>query len=279
MLNSMLHFVSDLMVRFLNQDVKGCHSCTTNSSEALRRTIKPGDVLLVEGTSRVSSAIQYLTQSTWSHAALYAGPIEGQAEPDGEPHVLVEALLGRGVVTSPLSSYSQAHTRICRPVGLTEDDRSKLIAFAMSRIGHDYDLRNVIDLARYLLPTPPIPRRFRRQMLKMGSGSPTQAICSTLIAQAFETIKYPILPQIELLPRDPANEDAEDLKREIMYIRHHTLYAPRDFDISPYFEVAKPTLANGFDYRQAIWGDNFDQAASCALPLPNPKPASELHPA
>ncbi len=36
-------------------------------------TLRKGDVLLVEGTSRFSSAIKYLTQSTWSHAALYIG--------------------------------------------------------------------------------------------------------------------------------------------------------------------------------------------------------------
>ena len=264
-MNRVLNFISDRLVAFLNHDVKGCHSCTTNSAAALGRAIQPGDVLLVEGTSRVSSAIQYLTQSTWSHAALHVGPIEGKVEPSGEPHVLVEALLGQGVITSPLSSYANAHTRICRPVALAASDRAALIAFAMNRIGHDYDLRNVIDLARYLLPQPPIPRRFRRQMLKLGSGSPTRAICSTLIAEAFESIKYPILPRIELLPDHPS-EDAAEMRREILYIRHHTLYAPRDFDISPYFEIAKPTIAQGFDYRTTIWGDSMDEAQSCPMP-------------
>lgn len=31
------------------------------------------------------------------------------------------------------------------------------------------------------------------------------------------------------------------------------LFVPRDFDVSPYFEVVKPTLAQGFDYRQLNW--------------------------
>ena len=39
-----------------------------------RYTLRPGDVLLVEGSSRISTAIKYLTQSTWSHAALFVGP-------------------------------------------------------------------------------------------------------------------------------------------------------------------------------------------------------------
>jgi hypothetical protein len=38
-----------------------------------------------------------------------------------------------------------------------------------------------------------------------------------------------------------------------MHIRHHSLYTPRDFDISPYFEVVKPTIASGFDYHRFPW--------------------------
>jgi hypothetical protein len=33
-------------------------------------------------------------------------------------------------------------------------------------------------------------------MLAIGSGDPTTAICSTLIAAAFGSVHYPILPQI-----------------------------------------------------------------------------------
>ncbi len=30
---------------------------------------------------------------------------------------------------------------------------------------------------------------------------------------------------------------------------------PRDFDISPYFEVVKPTIVHGFDYTALHWAD------------------------
>jgi hypothetical protein len=30
---------------------------------------------------------------------------------------------------------------------------------------------------------------------------------------------------------------------------------PRDFDISPYFEVVKPTIVRGFDYTALHWAD------------------------
>ena len=44
---------------------------------ALRATLQPGDVLLVEGNNHISGVIKYLTQSTWSHAALLCRPDRG----------------------------------------------------------------------------------------------------------------------------------------------------------------------------------------------------------
>ena len=110
---------------------------------------------------------------------------------------------------------------------------------------------NAIDLARYLLPKPPVPAWLRRRMLAFGSGDPTRAICSTLIAQAFNAIRYPILPMITYA--DP--EDAGAAEKEIMHIRNYRLYAPRDFDLSPYFRIVKPTLEAGFHYKAIIWSD------------------------
>jgi hypothetical protein len=152
--------------------------------------------------------------------------------------VLIEADVENGVLSAPASKYASAHTRICRPVWLSADDIQAVIDFAVDRIGLAYDLRNIVDLLRYLLPTPPVPTRFRRRMIALGSGSPTQAICSTLIAQAFQAINYPILPPIEatgtaVTPAGMASASAQGAG-EMAHIRHHSLFAPRDFDISPY---------------------------------------------
>lgn len=89
-------------------------------------------------------------------------------------------------------------------------------------------------------------------MLAFGSSSPTKAICSSLIAQAYQSIDYPILPEITRAPgRTKAVSNYS--RREIMHIRHHSLFAPRDFDLSPYFEIVKPTIQNGFDYKKFNW--------------------------
>lgn len=219
--------------------------------ERLLACLRPGDVLLVEGNSRFSVAIKYLTQSTWSHAALYLG--DELAAVGGNPmHQFIEADVVEGVRSVSIGEFAGLHTRICRPVGLDGRDIQTLARTTFARIGHQYDLKNVFDLARYLLPTPPIPQRFRRRMLALGSGDPTRAICSGLIAGAFEAIGYPVLPDIATRSAD--RPDCPHCVEEIMRIRHHSLYAPRDFDVSPYFMVVKPTLASGFEFKSIVWG-------------------------
>ena len=116
-------------------------------------------------------------------------------------------------------------------------------------------------------------------MLALGSGEPTRAICSTLIAQAFGSIRYPVLPRVERV--EVRRRGMSQYSRwEILHIRHFSLYAPRDFDISPYFRIVKPTLEAGFDYRNLTWAS----APPDEGPLghgrvvedrPRPKPAAE----
>ncbi|MDP1690678.1 MAG: hypothetical protein Q8L49_01730 [Burkholderiaceae bacterium] len=50
---------------------------------------------------------------------------------------------------------------------------------------------------------------------------------------------------------------------EILQVRHHSLFAPRDFDVSPYFAVIKPTLAAGFDHRALAWREGALKAVAC----------------
>jgi hypothetical protein len=220
--------------------------------DRLLACLRPGDVLLVEGSSRVSAAIKYLTQSTWSHAALYVGAHLPAMDGNGD-HCFIEADIVKGVRSVGIAEFAGLHTRICRPLGLSESDCKKLTGYAIARLGNQYDLRNVIDLARYLLPTPPVPMRFRRRMLALGSGDPSRAICSTLIAQSFQSIRYPILPITDT--RNADRPECPGCIEEILQVRHHSLFAPRDFDVSPYFDIIKPTLGDGFDFNALHWED------------------------
>lgn len=93
----------------------------------------------------------------------------------------LEADVVAGVRLVGVAEFDGYHVRICRAAGLDEAKRALVVAFALSRLGAQYDLRNVNDFARYLLSTPPVPVHFRRRMIAFGSGDPTEAICSTLL--------------------------------------------------------------------------------------------------
>jgi hypothetical protein len=223
---------------------------SSTDARLVAETIAAGDVLLVEGNTRMSAAVKYLTQSPWSHAALYVGRRPDLPDLAGEATSLIEADLLDGVRAVPLSHYLNFRLRICRPVNLSARDRERVIQFAIDRLGHRYDLKNVWDLARYLVPLP-VPARLRRRLIAFGSGDPTRAVCSTLIAQAFDAVRYPILPVISR--RHEADAADDDSIQELWRIRHHSLYVPRDFDMSPFFEVIKPRIAKAFDYQDAPW--------------------------
>lgn len=239
------------LARYLSKPLKTAGHVATSPPELLSAALRKGDVLLVEGNTRFSVAIKYLTQSSWSHASIYIGDALGAPEPGAPPRVLVDADILEGIRAIPLADFSGLHTRICRPVGLTGDEIDAVIDHVTSRIGQQYDLKNVIDLLRYLVPMPPIPQRWRRRLLMIGSGDPTKAICSSMIAKAFQSVHYPILPAIVLQDlADPARAQA---RKEMLIVRHYSLFAPRDFDVSPYFQVVKPTIENGFDPKTVKW--------------------------
>lgn len=244
--------ISAKILRFLSQPTVRYAPFFAPDPAVVHNALQPGDIVLVEGNTRLSATIKYLTQSTWSHAVLYIGERLGDVAPDGEPNVLLEAEVDIGVVTAPLSKYVRFHTRICRPVGLDDASRQKVIDYALKQVGKQYDSRRIIDLARYLFPYPPVPVWFRRRMLAIGSGDPTRAICSTLIAEAFASIHYPILPESVSI-NGKRYGVAPYVQGEIDHIRKHGLYTPRDFDVSPFFSIVKPTIVAGFDYHKLDW--------------------------
>jgi len=246
-----------------------------NDAQKLKARIEPGDVLLVDGDQRVSEAVKYLTQSTWSHSAIFIGDAMLRRDEATRRetlrrfgresrHLIVEALVEKGVILSPLVKYVDFNVRICRPIALTAADRQKVIDYVVSRLGHTYDRRNFLDLTRYLLPFHLIPPRLREDALHFGSGVATETICSTLLAEAFGAVKFPILP---LPPRRLPATFPERLRQRVLgrptrrawsgiwRARHPTLCVPRDFDLSPYFEIVKfgARELDEFDYRKLQW--------------------------
>lgn len=242
MFNSLKRAIGERLAGFLTKDLPGYQRLDTVGIADVASNLEKGDIVLVDGNTRISTAIKYLTQSTWSHACLYAG----DGGEDSSELNLIEADLKNGVHLTNLDHYANFNLRICRPISLTSAEKDELIEFAKSRLGHLYDLKNVVDLIRYVIQKPAVPNRYRRSLISLGSGEPTKAICSTLIAESFQSINYPILPT-----RNGESGEAGEVPR--YYKPHFTHFTPRDFDLSPYFRIIKPTIESGFDFHSLVW--------------------------
>ena len=59
-----LEWIGRRLAAKLNKKSSGYYPYTPSDFDTLCRTLLPGDVLLIEGNERVSTAIKYLTQST-----------------------------------------------------------------------------------------------------------------------------------------------------------------------------------------------------------------------
>jgi len=225
---------------------------------ALRFNIRPADVLLVSGCSRVSTIIQNITHSSWSHVVIYLGRINDIADKDTREHVramydgaeddqlIIEPMPDKGTIISNLEKYATSNVRLCRPVEITPTDINLVISFAVSHLGMDYDIRQILDLGRYMSTNPIIPKKWKSSLFNKDSN---QMLCSTLIAQAFDSVKYPILPIIK----------EDDSGNITLYNRNNKLCVPKDFDSSPYFQIIKfpkfPIVSKN-NYRTVVWDDN-----------------------
>jgi hypothetical protein len=241
----------------------------------LERAIRKCDVLLVEGDQRVSDVIKILTRSSWSHAALYVGDelLRGDAETreralrnfgDDAHHMLVEAVFD-GVVASPLRKYVDYNVRLCRPRRLRPGDAQRIVQRAIAAIGWRYDLRNVLDLALHLAVATLLPQRLGQRMLRFGSRIPTEVICTSLLGRLFHEVGFPVLPgEVLAAAAAPARErgalarllpDRSQRPRAVIRRRDPTRLTPRDFDLSPFFEIVRIAAQPGreLDYREVEW--------------------------
>ena len=111
-----------LIARYLEKPVSGYEPFTPSDPAALSASLKPGDVLLIEGNNHISGVIKYLTQSTWSHAALYVGPLDGRVNPNGEPHTADRGgARHRGRFGAAVEIFALPHAGV--PAGRTDRGR------------------------------------------------------------------------------------------------------------------------------------------------------------
>ncbi|GAB3672424.1 YiiX/YebB-like N1pC/P60 family cysteine hydrolase [Salinisphaera aquimarina] len=230
-----------------------------NDFARLCEHLRPADIVLVEGRTRISGVIQSVTLSAWTHAALCVGRLADLEESEATRRlraegvtdatsILLEAELGRGVHLSPVTRYAREHLRLCRPRELSATDAQAVVAYALARLGTPYNLRQIGDLLRFFFPYGLLPRRWRSTLFEAGHSDMARTICSTLIARGFASVRYPILPTIHR----GADGDM------VFHRRDARLITPRDFDHSPYFDVIKyPFFGDDVArYRELEWDDD-----------------------
>jgi hypothetical protein len=282
-------WLTDRLARYMSEPLDHYDLRAPNDLGQLKSTIRKGDVLLIEGDQRVSAVIKYLTRSSWSHAVLYIGDellrrgddLKRHAREtfgDDADHLIVEALFD-GVVASPLAKYIDFNVRLCRPHRLRSEHLKVILDEAVEAIGWRYDLRNILDLAAHLIYVSLLPGRHREEVLRFGSGASSRVICTSLLGQLFHRVGFPVLPSVTFpegagIPRAPGRKRpwAWWARRRALHPglyrrRHPTLLTPRDFDLSPYFEIVKFNLLKErrFDYSRIEWAPEAepeDQAAN-----------------
>ena len=210
------HFASGL-ARYLAQPARHTTAVPVRTAQPLAVMLHRGDVLLTEGISRMAAIVRRFTGSTWSHVAMYVGPLE--AGPN--PRCVVEADVAAGVRAVPLSEFDGIRVRVLRPVRLHDAERRRLADWVTDRIGDSYDLAHAFAMARGLLGLRTTTGvRSATSAIEHGNR---RFVCSTLVAQAFTMVGHPIAPtQIGIgqgcLP-------------------DHRYVTPRDFEQAPVFEV------------------------------------------
>ncbi len=233
------------LLRYLTTERPAYQRRVPNDPDRLLAQLRPGDVVLVEGKTRISRVIQVLTQSSWSHAAMYLGDAllrwggpQAEAALDRfgpeATRLLIESDIREGVQVVPLATYLAYNLRVCRPQGLSPGELDQVLDELLRHLGQHYDQQNVFDLGRYLTPFHLLPARLRRRPLYLGSSSSREVICSALIAKAFYKVDYPVQPELR----------GSGLGKGLL-ARHPSYIMPRDFDLSPNFQVLKFNLPVG----------------------------------
>lgn len=265
MFNKVTDWLWERIVNWLNTETDAGSVINVFDFDQLLTDVRPADVILVEGRAHVSEVIKVVTLSPWTHVALMIGSLNSISNPatrkkvtefyQGDPTepLVVESLLGYGTVVNPLKSYRGQHLRVCRAINLPAGDAEKVTAFAVEHLGLEYDVRQLLDLARLMFPYGILPRKWRSTLFEHNAGKPTQIVCSSMIARCFQYVQYPILPIIRT--------DENDVTR--FYQRSFRLFVPADFDYSPFFDVIK------YPSRQYIRKIAFNRLPWCDLPPPD----------
>jgi hypothetical protein len=203
------------LAHYLAQPIGDAGAATIADLRSLAAILDRGDVLLSDSNTRVAALVRLVTRSTWSHVAMYVGPLE--EGPD--PRCIVEADIAAGVRSIRLSELNALQIRVLRPIGVNDTDRYRLADWVVCRIGSEYDLAHAWALGRNLLRLSTGLRSSPGEI----ANSATRFICCSLLAHAFALVGHPIRP-VRMRVGPTATADDRNL-------------TPADFERAAAFEV------------------------------------------
>src|SRR5690554_75562 len=236
--------------------------------DQLSSTLLPGDVILIDGRSRLDEALKNITSSRWSRGILYLGQLHDIADPalrsqlssylpcEADTRLILDARLDQGITLRALSLLQQEHVRICRPRSLNDEQRQAMIRHAISRLGVGAQ-RSWFAILILLLPWSLLPRRWRTGTFATLAGSLLRQITGTPVGEAFSFIQFPVLPLVKQ-KHDGASQ---------LYSRQPGIYFAADFDHSPYFDVIKYPFIDQLDnprVRLQPWSGQHDALSGTA---------------
>ena len=208
--------------------------------ERVRQMLEPGDVILIDGQSRLDDTLKSITLSRWSRAALYLGRLHDIADPamratlaaylpcSPDTQLVVQARLDRGLVLEPLSVLEPDHLRICRPRGLPAGEQREVTRYAVSRLGIGSE-RAWWSLLALLMPWSWLPRRWRTGLFARTASGLLRLLSGTTLGEAYSFVQFPVLPLVKRADQDQPR----------LYRRQPRVFFAADFDHSPYFDVIK----------------------------------------
>lgn len=143
--------------------------------------LRPGDIVLVQGRTRVAKYIGKLTKSQWTHAALVTYHTDDHGYYKG-----IQAEIGTRTGYIDLGTLRHSKMCILRPVNMTGADITKTLRHAETHIGMLYNLRHILDWLRYLVMPTEFLRRAKSCLFNKTLMPRDREICTYMIAKSYQ---------------------------------------------------------------------------------------------
>ncbi len=167
----------------------------------IRSNIKNGDILMYQGTGKVSSLIRFLTHSKYSHAGIAVW---------WNTRLMVMEAVGKGVILTPLSrniNHYHGDVEWFEYNGeISEEDRLKMIVRGQEELGKSYATWKVVWFGLKIF--------LKLKLKKKDSDKSDRLFCSEYVAAIYGAIGLDL--DMDKAHRNTSPEDIVDSEKTVM---------------------------------------------------------------